>query len=362
MKYMNNIKYFVKNKMVFCGIDIHKHHWNLCYVCDGEVVEKLRIVGNWKILEANTKYHYDSARSVHFVYEAGFSGFYLYRHIKSSGYTCTITPPNRVPSSHDKVKTDKRDAKKLAKYLSAGLLKEVFVPPLSTESNRQLLRVRNGYQKKLTRVKNQIKSHINLYGLQWSSKDGNKWTKRYIAWLEGLDFEETNLRFVMDQYLIEYHFLRDQIAKLTNGIRELSRTKLYREHFQRLVSCKGVGLITAMTFLLELHEIIRFPSTEKFCSYLGLTPSQYSSGDHIHLGHITREGNSHIRRVLVESAWTVIRHDAHLRQKYNRIRVRGANGKKAIVAVARSLAVRLRRCLLDEVPYNVNICKSNTVL
>jgi len=111
-----------------------------------------------------------------------------------------------------------------------------------------------------------------------------------------------------------------------------------------------------MTFLLELYDIIRFTSAEKLSSYVGLTPSQYSSGSHIRLGHITREGNAHIRRVLVECAWTVIRHEPFLREKYNRIRAKGINGKKAIVAVARSLAVRLRRCLVDEVPYEVGMC------
>ncbi len=86
-----------------------------------------------------------------------------------------------------------------------------------------------------------------------------------------------------------------------------------------------------------------------------MTPSQFSSGDHVRLGHITREGNAHLRRVLVESCWTVIRFDPILREKYERLRARGVNGKKAIVAVARTLAVRLRRCLLDKTPYVVGV-------
>jgi transposase len=356
MKYFKCIDKFVENKMVFCGIDIHKHHWNLCYYSDGEVVEKLRINGLSKRLLGHTESHYSTARNIHFVYEAGFSGFHLYRNLKDSGYPCTITPPNRVLAAHDKVKTDKRDAQKLAQLLASGLLKKVFVPPLSSEADRQLLRLRNSYQKKLTRVKNQIKSHLHLHGLTQSPEHTRKWTKRYIQWLEGLEFKEPNLRFILDHYLLEYHFHRNQIADLTKRIRELSRTDAYQIHFKRLVACKGIGLITAMTFLLELHDIIRFPSAAKFSSYLGLTPSQYSSGNHVRLGHITREGNSHLRRVLIESAWTVIRHDPFLKEKYGRIRAKGTNGKKAIVAVARSLAVRLRRCLLDEVSYETGIC------
>lgn len=356
MIYFKSIKNFVKNKKVFCGIDIHRYHWNLCYICDGEVMEKIRIVGDGKKLKSHTEYLYGSARSIHFVYEAGFSGFYLYRYLRACGYICMITPPNRVLKSGNRVKTDKRDATKLAQFLSIGLLKNVFVPPISAEADRQFLRVREGYQKKLTRVKSQIKSHLHLYGLKWSFDKGNKWTKRYIMWLKGLKFERMNLRFILDQYIEEYQFFRDQIAKLNRQIRKLSRSYPYQIHFKRLVACKGIGLITAMTFLLELHEMTRFTSAEQFCSYLGLTPSQYSSGEHVRLGHITREGNSHIRRVLVESAWTVLRYDPFLREKYDRIRARGSNGKKAIVAVARSLAVRLRRCLLDEVSYEMGIC------
>jgi transposase len=355
MYYLKEIKKFVTSKVVFCGIDIHKHHWNLCYLCDGETLEKITIEGDFKKLHSHTQNFYNNARMVHFVYEAGFSGFYLYRLLTSSGYQCLITPPNRVPHQHDKVKTDKRDAKKLAQFLSAGLLKKVFVPPVSSESDRQLLRLRHSYQKKLTRVKNQIKSHLNLYGIKWPKEKGCKWTKCYLAWLNEIEFKETNLRCVLDIYTKEFHFLRDQIADLTRRVRLLSLSNSYQKYYKLLIVCKGVGLITAMTFLLELHDIFRFPSPQKFCSYLGLTPSQYSSGEHVRLGHITREGNSHVRRALVECSWTVIRHDPFLRDKYNRIRSKGTNGKKAIVAVARSLAVRLRRCLLDETPYVVGV-------
>ena len=135
-----------------------------------------------------------------------------------------------------------------------------------------------------------------------------------------------------------------------------SRSEKYQENYKRLTSARGVGLITAMTFLLEIFDFGRFPKEDDFSSYLGMTPSQFSSGDKVRLGHITRQGNSNLRRVLIESAWTVIKHDPHLRDKYNRIKARGTNGKKAIVAVARSLAVRLRRCILDETEYVIGVC------
>ena len=356
MKYLKNTERFVMNKTVFCGMDIHKNHWNLCYYCDGIKVETLRIASDFKRLLEHTASLYKDAAHLRFVYEAGFTGFHLYRQLTNSGYNCIITPPNRIPSYRDKVKTDKRDAQKLAQFFAGGLLKEVYVPPLSVEADRQVLRLRQSSQKKLTRIKAQIKSHLYLNGHTWSKTNSNPWTKKYIAWLNELEFSDASFRLVLDEYLNEYHFYRDKIAKLTRRIRELSGSDAYNSNFNCLFSCRGFGLITAMTFLLELHDMIRFPSGEKLCSYLGLTPSQHSSGEHVRFGHITREGNAHVRRVLVECAWTVIRHDPVLKEKYVRIKSRGTNGKKAIVAVARSLAVRLRRCLLDEVPYEIGIC------
>ena len=356
MKYIQNIEKFVENKKVFCGIDIHKKHWSLCYYSDGELLEKFSIQGDSMILLSHTDSRYYAARSVHFVYEAGFSGFHLHRQLVAAGYDSSLTPPNRVPTILDKVKTDKRDAEKLAQYHASDLLKKVYVPSASAEADRQLLRLRNSYQKKLTRVKNQIKSHLNLYGITQAPEGTNKWTKKYLLWLEELEFEESNLRIVLDHYLLEYHFLRDQIADVTKRIRHLAKSEPYQYHFSLLITCKGIGLITAMTILLELSDISRFDSSEKFCSYLGLTPSQYSTGNHVRLGHITREGNAHLRRVLIESAWTAKRYDPALDKKYERIKAKGTNGKKAIVAVARTLAVRLRRCLLDGTPYVIGEC------
>jgi transposase len=355
MKYLENTEKFVTRKTVFCGIDIHKGHWNLSYFCDGAVVENLRISPNVSRLLKHTKNTYSQAAAVRFVYEAGFTGFHIYRQLEKAGYDCMITPPNRIPRSGDKVKTDKRDAAKLAQYFAAGLLKAVYVPPVSVEADRQILRMRHSHQKKLTRIKTQIKSHLYLQGHVWTKEMGSPWTKRHIAWLKTLDLNDSSFRTVLDDYLDEYRFYRDKIAKLTHRIREMSRTGAYANNFKILTCCRGVGLITAMTYLLELHDMSRFSSGEKLASYLGMTPSQHSSGEHVRLGHITREGNAHVRRAIVECAWTVIRHDPALQEKYARIKARGSNGKKAIVAVARSLAIRFRRCLLDQTPYVIGV-------
>ena len=355
MEYFKDIKNFVVSKHVFCGIDIHFGHWNLCFVCDGEVVEKTKIPNSYETLNMRLS-KYSQARKISIVYEAGFSGFWLYRRLISDDYDCILTPPSKMPKSDNKVKTDKRDAQKLAFYLSAGLLKVVYVPPADIESDRRVVRRRAQLVKKQTRAKNHIKSFLHLHGLKTPENIKTNWSNLYLAWLEGLIFDFESDNFTLSQLIRNYRRIREDLAEVTRYLRMFSRSEKYQENYKRVTSARGVGLITAMTFLLEIFDFGRFAKEDDFSSYLGMTPSQFSSGDKVRFGHITRQGNSNLRRVLIESAWTVIKHDPHLREKYDRIKARGTNGKKAIVAVARSLAVRLRRCILDETEYVIGVC------
>lgn len=355
MQYFKSTKNFIEGKAVFCGIDIHLNHWSICFFCDGEVVEKHSIHPRYDVFLYLLKNQFGTAKTMSIVYEAGFSGFWLYRKLTADGYKCMVTPPNRIPTQRDKIKTDRRDAEKLARYLAAGILKTVFVPPPETESHRRLLRRRSRLVRKQTQIKNQIKSFLNLYGLTKPDSIRTYWSKAYMQWLKDLRFEQECDNFILNGLLRNCTQVREELAELTRYIRRLAYSTQYHDSFKRLTALRGVGLVTAMTFLLELFNISRFTNTSRFSSYLGMTPSQHSSGEHIHLGAISHQGNSYLRHVLVESAWTVIKHDPHLREKYNRIRVKGTNGNKAIVAVARSLAVRLRRCLLDGVDYQTTV-------
>jgi len=356
MRYYKDIKRFVKGKAVFVGIDVHVKSWSLCFFSDGEVLEKMNIHAKYPILLNLLRTRYGDSRVIHLVYEAGFSGFWLYRRLNQDGYDCIVTSPNRIPKFDNKVKTDKRDAEKLARFLASGHLKTIAVPSSKIESQRRLLRQRGRLVKKQTRQKNEIKSFLFLHDISKPSYIRNCWTKAYVGWLSELCFEFDSDTFLVAQMLEHLVLIRQELARLLLYLRELSKYTSYKDSYRRITNIKGVGLITAMTFLLELFDLERFKSTKCFSSYLGLTPSQHSSGEHVHLGRISREGNVHIRRVLIESAWTVIKHDPHLREKYNRIRAKGTNGNKAIVAVARSLAVRLRRCLLDEQVYVAGVC------
>lgn len=355
MKNFTNVRNFVMKKNVYCGLDVHSKHWSYCIVCDGEIVEKNRIRGNYAIFLSILR-RYRDARTVSIIYEAGFSGYWLYRRLTKAGYRCYITPPNLTPTTSSKVKTDKRDAEKLALYHIAGILKYVTVPSQRAESDRRIIRCRRQILKKQSRAKQQIRSFLNLHGIKKPESLKSNWSKKYVTWLESLTFfyEADNVHF--SKLLRDFHHHRSELIEMDLFLRKLSKSDDYQRNFKLLTSAPGVGLITAMTLLLELFNFGRFSSAEKFASYLGLTPSQYSTGEHIRLGHITRQGNAEARRVLTESAWALIRHDPHLREKYDRIRSRGENGKKAIVAVARSMAIRLRRGLLDGTGYVIGTC------
>lgn len=355
MKYVKDIKKFVNGKHVFCGIDVHFTDWVVCFLCDGLVVEKIRISGDYINLK-KLLMNYKDARKISCVYEAGFSGFWLYRRLQADGYNCIITPPSLIPQTGSKVKTDKLDAEKLAAYLSAGILKSIWVPPAKVESDRRICRRRAQLVKMQTRAKCQIRAYLNTHGIKQPAEIKLAWSQKYILWLQNLTFTNESDKFTFAILLKNYCRLREDILEVQCYLQSLARSSFYQKNYSFLTSVRGVGLITAMTFLLEIYDFGRFSTSSRFSSYLGLTPAQYSSGEHTRLGHITRQGNSQLRRVLVESAWTVIKHDPHLRAKYDRLKAKGTNGKKAIVAVARSLAVRLRRILLDQTEYVVGVC------
>ena len=355
MRNFKNIRAFVDGKQVFCGIDVHEKHWVVCCVCDGEVVEKTKIRSNYAILK-HLLSNYSSARKINSVYEAGFSGYWLCRKLRADGYSCTVTPPSLTPQTGSKVKTDKRDAQQLALFLSACILKSVTVPPEDIEADRRIVRRRAQIVRDKKRAKHQFLSFLKLNGVERPESIKTNWSQKHLEWLKNLEFEQPADNFTCKDLLKHYYRLVEDLTEVTRYLHELAEGPNYVNNYKILTSLRGVGLITAMTFLLEIFDFGRFPTSGQFSSYLGMTPSQYSSGEHVRLGHITRYGSAELRRVLIESAWTVIRYDPHLRNKYERLRARGTNGKKAIVAVARSLAVRLRRCLLDQTEYVIGVC------
>jgi len=164
-----------------------------------------------------------------------------------------------------------------------------------------------------------------------------------------------SLRFTFQVYFKELHEVRTEKAEILKRLRALGKSERYKKVVSLLQSAPGIGPLTAIRLALEWGDIRRFGRKEEFAAFLGLIPSDYSTGENDHKGHITKQGNRQVRAWLVESAWISIRHDPVLLEKYQAVISRCGSGKKAIVAVARKLAMRLRGILLSGEPYQIGL-------
>jgi transposase len=333
---------------LFVGIDLHKQRWHVTIRTRDVELFSASIPGTWESLQrVLTRY---SGHSLQAVYEAGYFGFRLHDRLVDHGIPCIVTPPSLVPQEYgNRVKTDRRDSSKLAHLLAKGLLKRVWVPSEEELYHRQVIRRRRQLIRDRVRTQNRIKAELRFYGVHLEEPRG-AWTKLYCASLRRINFGNRWMQESFNRLLEQYEFLSAQIDKQTQLLRELSETPMYRERVEILQSIPGIGMISAMELLLELQDVSRFRRAEQLAAYVGLTPSQYSSADKVRMGRITGIGKNTLRSLLVEASWTLIRKDQTMREKFDRIKI-SSGGKRAIVAIARTLLLRMRRMLLDKQAY-----------
>jgi transposase len=341
-----------KCKRLFVGVDVHRLLWHVTIRTEDVVVFSGSIPGAWESLrKLLDRYH---GPEIQVVYEAGYFGYSLHDRLVEYGVECIVTPPSLIPEEHgNRVKTDRRDSRKLAEYLAKGILKRVWVPSAEERCHRQVIRRRRQLIGDRVRTQNRIKAELRFYGIEVEAPTG-RWSKAYIENLERLRFDNRWMQESFGRLLEEYHFLSTQIERQTLVLRELSETAEYRERVQILRTVPGIGLIAAMELLLELQDIARFRRADQLAAYVGLTPSQYSSGEKVRMGRITGIGKNALRGTLVEVAWRLIGKDAAMREKYDRIKAR-AGSKRAIIAIARITVLRTRRMLMDHRPYVVGL-------
>jgi transposase len=338
-----------ESKDVFVGVDLHLKRWHVTIRTREEELFSGGIPGNWESLRRLLERYKD--RGIKVVYEAGYFGFWLYDRVCEWGAECIVTPPSLVPQQQgNRVKTDRRDSRKLADYLAKGLLKRVWVPNATELAHRQVARRRRQLIGDRVRTQLRIKAELRFYGLGLTIS--GKWSQAYVANLRRLKFGDRWLAESFGRLLDEYEFLSELIKKQTALLKELSQTAAYQEAVTLLQSITGIGLITAMEILLEIGDFGRFKRCEQLAAYVGLTPSQYSSGEKIRMGRITGIGKASLRGLLVEASWVLIGKDQGMRQIYDRIK-RHAGGKRAIVAIARRLLLCIRRMMMDRRPYLV---------
>lgn len=338
-----------EKETLFVGIDLHKRNWHVTGLTDESELFNKGIPGTWWSLKGLLSRY--KGYSIRVVYEAGYFGYWLYDRLISYGVECIVTPPSLIPQEYgNKVKTDRRDSRKLAYLHSKGLLKNIYVPSEEDRYHRHVVRRRYQLIRDRVRQQQRIKSELRLYGIETPEIQG-KWSKTYIRNLWSIRFNDSWMQESFHILLKTYEFLDDMVNEQTNRLKQLSQTDKYRELVEIMTSAPGIGVITAMVFLLELVDMNRFARAGQIAAYIGVTPSQYSSGDKVRMGHITRVGKPHLRALLIEASWQLIRKDERMRKTYERIAGR-AGGKRAIVGIARRLVICLRRMLLDSHKYN----------
>ncbi len=342
---------FAKGKSIYVGIDVHKRDWAVTVLCQGEEVYHAVIDSDPGALIKILKRF--EASDVHIVYEAGPTGYWLHDALVEAGFDSMVTPPSLVPQIGGRVKTDQRDSRKLASMLAGGFLRRVHILTPEERAHRQLLRTRNQIEHHRRQVQNQIKSMLLFHGKTAPETQKERWSEGHVEWIESIEWEYPVLKTAMESMLKMYRELTEEYKHLTYEIEQLALTEKYRERVGLLTKIPGIGTFTAMAILVELQNVERFRRADQLASYLGLTPSQHSSGERIRMGHITRCGNREVRTRLVESSWTLIRYDAQAKMTYERIKHQTGSGRKAITAIARRLALRVRRVLLDNEPYRL---------
>ena len=239
-------------------------------------------------------------------YEASFSGTALYNTLAALGVDCAIIAPGSIPRRQgDRIKTDRRDARKLAEYFAAGLLTECFVPDAELIAARGLVRSRTSQVTNLHRSKMHVLHFLHARGHTYHG-DGGYWTNKFMVWINTIQLDQPNDEHVLRGELADMTYTKARIQDLEQQIQIASASPRFQEQIQILQGFRGIGLITAMQLVCEIGDFRRFESPTALMAYLGLVPSQRSSGTTIRTGAITKTGNTHARKALVSAAWKYI--------------------------------------------------------
>lgn len=343
----------------FIGIDYHKKSWKVTIL--GEHYEHKTMSQNPDpaLLASYMKKNFPGG-TYHAVYEAGFSGFESCRQLNSMGVKCDLIHPADVPTSQKEKlqKTDKADSRKLARMLRSREFEPIHIPERKLEADRALVRQRFRVMKDVSRIKNRVKSLLFQFGIdipeRFTSAQTRYWSKVYISWLKDLDFKQESLRQTLDNYIGMGELLRKELLKVNRQVRDLSQTEAYRKNYDLLISIPGIGLMTAMTFLVQIGDIRRFRSLDELCNYVGLVPRMHGSGEKMQTGKITSRGRKELKIMLIEASWEAIRTDPALMLKFNELTKR-MNKNKAIIRVARKILSRMRYVLQHQEKYELGV-------
>jgi transposase len=298
-------------------------------------------------------------------YEAGPGGFALWRLLTSMGVACDVIAPSLIPvRAGDRVKTDRRDAKKLVGLYRAGLLRFCQPPTPESEGLRDLLRCRDDIRCARTAARHRVvKALLRHHRIYREGKQG--WTKTHIAWVRAQRLDDPLAQLALGQMIIHLDAIDSQLATLDSRLEEIARDDRWAGPVNALRGFRGIATLTALGLIAEIGDFARFSHPRELASWLGITPAEYSSGESQHRGHITKTGNRHARRLLIEAAWHY-RHaprrpsrgpepsprawqaQIRLHHRHRHLTQAGKRSTVVTVAVARELAAFLWAELTDQ--------------
>lgn len=294
----------MSKSIVYVGMDVHKDSITIAVAHEGrEPAEKWKTIPyDGGQLRKALKSLAKNGRVLRVCYEAGPTGFGLHRTLRKAGIDCIVVAPSLVPGKPgDRVKTDRRDARKLAHFLRSGDLTEVHVPDEAAEAIRDLERARDDAKRAERVARHQLEKFLLRHDRHW---EGTTWTVKHRDWIRSQKFIYPAQQRVLVDYLTTVEDLTNRVVKLTADLEELVGETALAPLVKAIQAFRGMSFVSAVTIAAEVGgDLQRFASAGQFMSYVGLTPSEDSTGKRRRQGAITRCGNGHMRRILVEAAW-----------------------------------------------------------
>lgn len=356
------------NSVKFIGMDVHKKSITIAIAEEGSR-DSARIYGtinnDLDELDKFCRKMVSTASELRFVYEAGPCGYGIYRHLTGKGFDCMVTAPSMIPrKSGDRIKTDHRDAKMLARLHRAGELTAVYVPDPQDEAMRDLSRAREDAVIAGRKAKQRLNAFLLRHGMIYSGK--TRWSKAHFNWLADIAMPHPAQQIAFQEYIDALHESLKRIDRLTEQIRQMAPDWRLAPVVGVLQAARGVSLIVAVTVLAEIGDLTRFRHPGELMAYLGLVPSVHASGGTAKRGGITKAGNAHARKALIEAAWSyrlqprvsrviLKRHEnvsdaarqiawkaqQRLCARFKRLRAKGKPTQVVVTAIARELSAFL---------------------
>ena len=341
------------NQLISVGIDVHKKSWTVTIRIAGQQVKNFSMDPSPEQLSKYLHKNYPGG-TYQSVYEAGFCGYWIDRKLQSLGIRNIIVNPADVPtSSREKTrKTDIIDSRKLARELSSENLTGIYIPNEDEEAERILSRLRMQLTKDQTRLKNRIKSLLAFLGITLPENIELKhWSGVFISYLHKLEFKHEQIKQTLEQLLKQLSDFRNQLTEVLKLLRQsIKKNESAQKIINHLLTVPGIGFITAVTLYTEIMNINRFRRFDEFSSYVGLSPSIYSSGEKERVLGLSQRQNTHLRNILIESAWVAVRKDPAMTMVFGQLTKR-MKKQEAIIRIAKKLLSRIMHVWKHEEDY-----------